>query len=301
MTHARNKKFQFFGACVICAVVLFLALVSNADAYKTEFIPDPDNVVGDFVVGPGRIELEIKPGEEKVTNIIVTNRMGDTREFRLEIEDTAGSNDPKEAVVLLGSDRGPYSLKDYISYDESSFVLRQGERATIPVTIRVPEDAEPGGLYGSVLTTTHSLPVEQGGLGEDETQGGMAIVSRIGTLFFVTVPGDIEKEGALTGFSTIPDKAVFQSGPIRFQLPWYSMPQSSRFKEVVWDRPYLFGYYEAQARINPGYGEEFEEITVSFWVLPWKMVAAGFAGLILVIFILRFIGRNFKIERKKSE
>lgn len=309
----------------MCGVVL----VSNvADAaYRIEKIPNGDVVVGDFVVGPGTANIELEPGESQVVNITATNRMGDRRRFDLGVEDAIGSNSIEQPVMLLGDERGPYSLKDYLSFEESSFILEQGERAVIPVTISIPADAEPGGFYGSVLVSTASVPGETP---DGEVRGSTAIVSRIGALFFVTVPGDVEKDGALKNFATIPDQNVFKEGPIRFQLvfentgsvhlnpygdiritnilgeevgvvdaePWYALPQSTRLKEVRWERPFLFGYYKATANVNRGYDEVVDTMEVSFWVLPWKPVALGVLVLLVVIFLIRYIGKNFQIARK---
>ena len=35
-----------------------------------------DKVIGDFVLGPGKIELEIAPGESKTVMLTVSNRIG---------------------------------------------------------------------------------------------------------------------------------------------------------------------------------------------------------------------------------
>lgn len=309
----------------VCSVVL-VSNVAEA-AYRIEQIPNGDVVVGDFVVGPGMVSVEMEPGETRVVNITATNRMGDRRRFDLSVEDAEGSNSLEQPVMLLGDQRGPYSLKDYLTYEEPSFILSQGERAVIPVTISIPADAEPGGFYGSVLVSTASVPGE----GEQgEVRGSTAVVSRIGTLFFITVPGDVAKEGRLAGFTTIPEQKVFKEGPIRFQVlfentgsvhlspygdiritnilgeevgvvdavPWFALPQSTRLKEVKWDRPFLFGYYKAEANIHRGYDEIVDTMEVSFWVLPWKPLAAGVVVIMLIIFVIRFIGKNFTIARR---
>ena len=67
--------------------------------YTTEFMDDVAGVVaGDFVVGPGKSELTIEPGQSKRVEMMVTNRTGDTREFQFEIEDASGSTDPTTPV-----------------------------------------------------------------------------------------------------------------------------------------------------------------------------------------------------------
>lgn len=322
----RDVIATLFGLCLAASG----AVLSVHAAYEIEMIPGGDQVFGDFVVGPTKIELPVEPGMEKIVELVVTNRMGEPRIFNLDIEDMKGSDNPEETVVLLGDDRGPYSLRDYLSFPEASFELAQGERARIPVTVSIPADAEPGGLYGTVLVTTTSVPKDT----VDDTSGarsGAVIVSRIGALFFVTVPGEVLKEGSLTGFSTIPEgKSIWSSGPIRFQLlfentssvhlspfgsiriknilgeeiglvevdPWFAMPQSLRRREVSFDRAHLFGYYTAEASIDRGYGGVVDTKQVSFIVIPWMLLVVAFGGLMLVFFVLRYVFRNFEIKKR---
>lgn len=324
-----NKARIALGLCFAC--VLSFNVHAAQAAYPTEMIPGGDQVFGDFVVGPTKIDLTIEPGQSRQVELMVTNRMGDRREFRLEVEDTKGSDDPRTTVVLLGNDRGPYSLRDYISFPEVSFVLSQGERARIPVTVSVPADAQPGGLYGSVLVTTHTLPKE----GDETIQGGAkagsVIVSRVGALFFVTVPGAIARDGFLESFQLSPlGKKFYDQGPINFQIlfrnngtvhlnpsatlsirnmfgeevgaqaiePWYAFPQSLRMREASWDRKYLFGKYTAEVQLKRGYDEKIDTAQVTFYVIPWMPIAGAFAALVLLFFFLRLIFRSFEIKRR---
>src|SRR5574343_157718 len=141
MSATRNNL--IFGITVAMVMVAGLVVpCSFVSAYTIETIPNPDEVFGDFVVGPGKVELEMNPGETKVVNLMVTNRMGDDRIFNLDIEDFTGSDNPESPALLLGDARGPYSLKDYLSVPEKKFELKQGQRAVIPVTVFVPADAE---------------------------------------------------------------------------------------------------------------------------------------------------------------
>jgi hypothetical protein len=305
---------------LVCA-----ALVPSSYAYEIEQLPGIDPNSRDFVVGPGKIELNIKPGEQKTTLMKVSNRLGETKNFHLEVEDFTGSNDPKQPVVLLGGQRGPYSLRDYISFENQDLELRSGERATIPVTVSVPADAEPGGLYGTVLVSVTSNPTtkEVGG-------GGAAVVSRIGTLFFVTIPGDVKKDGQVIDFGTTGKKKFFGKGPINFEIlyknessvhlnpygeisiknmygeevgslivdPWFALPQSLRLREITWNREFLFGKYTAVAQINRGYGDIIDTKEFTFYVLPWKIALMVVIGLAIVIFFIRFVSTKIEIRRK---
>lgn len=318
----KQTKYIFSTTVFVIAFAFFLVPLSFVSAYTIETIPGQD-VFGDFVAGPGKVELEIKPGESKTVNITVTNRMGDTRFFNLDVEDFTGSTNIETPVVLLGDEKGPYSLKDYISFSEKTFELKHGQRAVIPVTVFVPADAQPGGLYGSVLSSTASKSDGKAG-------ARSSIVARIGTLFFITVPGPVHHEGSLKEFTTKESQKLFGSGPVDFRLlyenkgsvyvnpygeirirniagkevanievePWFAMPGSLRSREVEWKSSFLVGKYTATASINRGYDNIVDTMEFSFWVIPVKLIALVIVVLALFILAIRFVVTRFEIKKK---
>jgi hypothetical protein len=287
-----------------------------------------DEIPGDFVVGPGRTELTLSPGESGTVELIVSNRTGVDKEFRFEIEDVTGSRDGSNALVLLGADTGPYTLKNYIQLPFTKLDLKHNQRARIPVTISIPADAEPGGRYGTILVTTVTKDaIKNAPAG---TAPASVIISRLGSHFFVRIPGDTYIDGQLQSIKTVPDKKFFSEGPIQFQLlfqnkgnlhlspygeiriknmlgeevgfveldPWFALPQSLRSREVEWNRELLVGRYTATAQINRGYDDIVDTETVTFWILPWKIVGGVFGTLFLLFVALRFIVKNFEFKRK---
>jgi hypothetical protein len=281
---------------------------------------------GDFVVGPGRAEIEVRPGQSVVLEMSITNRISDGRRFELVVEDIAGSEDGSRAVNFLGADRGPYTVKDYITFPDNYLALDLGERARIPVTISIPADAEPGGYYGGVLVST----VKDDGVDEGAGTARSPIVARIGTLFFITVPGDIVKSGKTESLSMVGDSLWYEKGPVNFSIlyentgsvhlnpygelriknlfgeevgyvelePWFVLPKSLRSRDIAWDRELLFGRYTATALINRGYDDVIDEVSVVFWVLPWKVVGGIFLFVFLVLFGIRAFLRTFEFKRK---
>lgn len=305
-----------------------LPSVTILPPYATEGIPGGDAVVGDFVVGPGKVDVTLKPGESRVVEMLVTNRTGERRVFNLTTEDMTGSTDLTKPVVLLGRDKGPYSLKDYLKVDHPSFELDHNERARIPVTISIPPNASPGGLYGSMLVDTVAIEAITGET--ENTVPQSAIVARIGTLFFVTIAGEVKREGKLLEFATVGEKSFYQHGPISFGIlhentgsmhlapygevrvsnmfgeevgyvelePWFILPQAERFREIRWDREFLFGRYTATAHINRSYDDIVDTDTFVFWVLPWKVLGGAFVGIFVILFLIRAFLRNFEFKRK---
>jgi len=288
-----------------------------------------DRVYSDFVVGPGRFDLEIAPGESRTVEMIITNRMGVPKTFTLTTEDVLGSDDPQKTVVLLGDEIGPYSVKDFISVPQNRFVLNHGERAHVPVTVSLPLDAEPGGFYGSLVTQIVSD--DQPSQGE-ELRASSKIVSRIGSLFFVTTPGEKDYDSKLVSFSTLGGQKFFSRGPVTLNLvsentgsvhvrpygeirifntlgnevgfvelpPIYILPNSVRNMETLWDRELLVGRYTAVLELNRGYEGIIDKVSYSFWVIPLELVAAIFVGFFIFFIIIRFLFSRFEFKRKDS-
>jgi len=80
--------------------------------------------------------------------------------------------------------------------------------------------------------------------------------------------------------------------------PWFVLPTSLRVREITWDREFLLGRYKVTAQINRGYDDIIDEVTVVFWVLPWKIVGGIFLILFIIIFGLRAFFRTFEFKRK---
>ena len=156
------------------------------------------------------------------------------------------------------------------------------------------------------------------------------IVARVGTLFFVTVPGAVERSGETKSLSLVKGSAWHEQGPIELAIsyentgsvhlnpygelrvknffgeevgfvelePWFALPKSFRTREVTWDRELLFGRYVATVFINRGYDDVVDEQSVVFWVLPWKVLGGIFVVVFIILFGLRLFFRTFEFKRK---
>ncbi len=315
---------------IILTVILFPVM---AKAYE---IQDLTNVEakGDFVLGPGKTEFFLEPGQKEKIDLLVTNRLGKTMDFEIDIEDFKGSQDPNESTVLLGKEKGPYSLRNYLYPEITKFTLEHGQRMVLPVEIFLPIDAEPGGLYGSVLISTNP-PKEELESEKQAAKGQMRLISRLGCLFFIRVKGDVLEEGFFKELrlgKSKEEKKFYEKGPISFVSifrnegnvhlnpygkieitnllgrkideveikPFFVMPYSERLSEIKWNREFLFGRYKALATLNRGYGEELvDQKSVVFWVLPWKIILAVLALIFLIVFFVRWLFGKFEIKRKE--
>ncbi len=309
------------GALIMSAALLLPASVFAYSIEKVDVIE-----ANDFIIEPAKIEIFADPGETIRKNITIINRVPGRSDFTIALEDFVGSDDPTVAVKLLGSEISRYSFRDNIDTEVSELSLTFGQKATIPITISVPANASPGGYYTSVIIA--HLP--QGG-SEDVT--GAKTVSRVAQLLFVRVNGEVEESGQVKEFVVTPTTPVHVSGSLGFnvlfentgnvhlapygyitvknifggivaQIPidaYYALPQSERYREVLWEPPFLFGYYTATLELNRGYRaeEKIDTLSASFIYLPLAYIISILAIIAFVLFARRFLANRFEIRRKQ--
>jgi len=307
--------------------VFFLLPVEKVFAYRIETLRvDARN---DFVLEPGKVEVFLAPGETVTRSVSITNRVPKKVRFKIETEDFVGSRDVDKAVVLLGDKKSPYSFKDALIPEIQEFDLDFGQRITIPVQIKIPQDAQPGGFYSSVIISDQPDKQKDG-----VEVSGARVISRLGALFFIRVKGDAKEEGHLEDVRIAgPDKLFYQKGPFTFQilfnntgtvhlvpygkinitnfsgsllasLPidgYFALPDSLRYREVSWYSDFLFGRYKATVELNRGYknGLDVADVqSIAFWVLPWKMILVAFGIIFVLVTTFFYIKKNFEFKRK---
>lgn len=292
--------------------LIFSASVTFAQEVVLEREQTPDmQVAGDFVVGPAKTDIVVNPGESTTFFLTVTNRLGVEKTFDLNVEDIVGSDDPAAGVVLLGEDAGPNSLRDYVSVPVENVRLAHGDQVRIPITITLSQNAGPDGRYGTVVVSTVS----------DETNSpedipSSVIVSRIGSLMFVSTPGEKTLSGNLERFGTLGEKKWFKNSPIQLGIlyknngnthltpygelriynilnqevgavdveSWYVLPQSSRLREVTWNKSPLFGRYTAVLTLYNGYEDVPQNATYTFYVVNgWFVVGVLFVAIVAAV------------------
>ncbi len=314
----------------ILVVVLFLVVLVAPGSASAFAIKQLSNmaVQNDFILGPGKVELFLAPGETAVRELKITNRTGKRIEAKVEVEDFTG--DSETASILLGEERGPYSLRDYILPEVNSFVLAHGEEARLPVTISIPADAQPGGLYGSVIISVSAEGVLSEGENGQEAKGNVSTISRLGTLFFVRVKGDVNEQGSLKSFST--DKHFYQKGPINFAIiyentgnvhqtpyaeikinnllgkqidkldvsPWFVMPGFTRKMEVQWNKGLAFGRYTAELTLNRNYGNNVDKQIINFWIVPVKIILIAVGIILILVLLIVWFTSKFELKKKRD-
>ena len=310
----KNINISIFVILFLCGFVFCNSKISAYSIEKLNFSNE-----GDIVVGPGKTELSLDPGQDSTQEIIVSNRSGATKIIDISVEDFQGTDNPNETIQFLGTGKSPYSLKDYVKPETNQITLNFGERLRLPVVISVPKTAAPGGLYGAVMVSASNIDESNNSGQSGAASGKVKIITRVASLFFITVKGDTISDGSLKDFKT--EKGFYESGPINFNItsqnngsiylspygtievrnilgqkiderqvdPWFVMPASTREREIKWNSNFLFGRYTATLLMNRGYKDVVDSKSISFWVIPWKIISIILIGLILVIWFFVWV------------
>ncbi|MFA6520402.1 MAG: hypothetical protein WCT44_02215 [Candidatus Paceibacterota bacterium] len=320
------KKTLYSSIFGILAISFFF-LPDHSYAYtKIKVDVTPQN---DFVVEPGKTEVFLNPGESMVKNISVTNRVNKTVKFKLSTEDFVGTDDANQPVILLGDTHSPYSLKDFITPEITEFSLEFGEKITIPVSVSVPLNAEPRGFYGALIVSNDPDKLTNEVI--SEAQGKTRIVSRIGSLFLLKINGEGIESGDIENFKVIgPSKLFYSERPDGFEIAYkntgnvhlvpygtitiknifgkavavlpvdayFALPDSVRYREVMWEDGFNLGRYTAHLSLYKGYNEEYVDAKVSFWIIPWKILIPVFVGILLLVTLVYYILTRFELKRK---
>mgnify|MGYP000856639290 CR=1 FL=1 len=282
-----------------------------AQAYKIEDLGNIQ-VYGDFVLSQGKFDVALNPGEQTTKEITITNRSGAAIDVEVATEDFSSPKTNQENISLLGDDKGPYSLRDYLKPELSKFTLQHGERIILPVVITIPSDSQPGGLYAAVTFSAKPSALDEA------AQSQVKTISRLASLFFVRVSGEANEAGELADFTT-PQNFYF-AAPVIFDLnfknigtvylkpagkitvknlfgktvyekslpAYYVMPGATRHNQESWYGNFLTGgIYSAKIELDRGYGNLVDIKTVYFAVLPpmallvYTVILAGLAAFVL--------------------
>lgn len=274
-------------------------------------------------IAPPVVSLTADPGEVINTQISIRDVAPTSLIVTSQVNDFTSSDREDGTPVLLGVDEpaepSPYSIIPWVdALPELQLAPREIEK--LPVTIRVPKDAAPGGYYGVIRFT--ATPPEL-----DQT--GVSLSASLGALVFIRVNGDAKEGISIEEFYTELDdnkRTLFEGKPVNFVMRVKNtgnvheqpvgkalikdsfgnnianlninlegrnvLPQTIRKfttsldKEAIGDK-FLFGRYTADLTVK--YGVDGQTVTAStaFWVIPWKLMILALIVILGLVFGFR--------------
>lgn len=286
-------------------------------------------------ISPALVDLNAERGKTYTIKLRVTNVTPATLVYSSEVNDFTSKDETGAPQVLIGSSLPPAaSVIGWVSTDQE-FTLASRETRIIYATVTIPADAEPGGHYGALRFSGHAPELKETGVGLSASAGMLMLIRVAGNInesaklesFFTALPSDKTKQASLfensdIGFVTrinndgnvhvkpvgnIQIHDVFGNAVGTVAVNDTSsnvLPHSIRRFEGEFKGNWLFGYYTADLTI--GYGSTGQAITntISFWVIPYKLIIVSLLGLVTLIFIasrlIKVYNRNI-IAKAKNE
>jgi hypothetical protein len=294
----KKNIFIFF-----CSIFLFFVPIAHAQDVS-------------LVVSPPRTDVEAKPGETVQKVIKITNNDKD-RELIMKafVIDFIVTDDLGTPIKVTTSASGRYLASPWFTLEKSEFVIPPKATEQIVVVISVPKDALPGGHYAGIFF--EPIP----------SRGAKSTVSytsaQVGSLFGITIPGDIKYDALIKSFST--KNKLLEFGPIEFnaiienqsdthirpstKITIYDMigrklvdlplnevnifPFTSRSLIGTWETVWGLGRYTAT--ISAVYGPGLvASRTMYFWILPYRLIAAILVVVLVLVVIYILINRHLK-------
>lgn len=282
-------------------------------------------------IAPPVLNLTADPGQTLKAQISLRDVSSGALLVTGEVNDfTASGEDGTPKIITDEGEPNPYSMKSWVA-PLPKLLLEPRQIENLPVTIRVPADAAPGGYYAVVRFT--ATPPELEGT-------GVSLSASLGALILLRVSGDVKEDLAIEQFevttsgklSTGRPKTVFETTPLTFVQriknngniheqptgqvtitdmfgkkiaavnvnlpPRNILPQTIRKfeqkldKSVLGDKK-LFGKYTATLTIN--YGEKKQTVTsqTTFWVIPYTLIGLGVILLVGGFLTLRFMIKRY--------
>ncbi|UPA22516.1 hypothetical protein K8942_05725 [Candidatus Peribacteria bacterium] len=280
-------------------------------------------VLNDFTLGPTRFILSMAPGEERTVDVELTNRSGTDAIFNLTSEDFI-ANPEQEGTPMFFAEGldSAYSARRWLTPEIRRVQLLHADRAFIRVTVRVPANADAGDHQAALIVTREIPPTEESGIN---------IVSRVASLFVVSVQGDVIENGLIDSLTA--SKRLNWSLPVHLRLlakntgtvhmlptgtvdirnifgipvdevpfkDWVVLRESERARTFTWSPRFALGRYTASTDFTAFNGRHLESVSTSFWVIPLLPVLVILLLIFLVSFLVQYVMARFEFRRREPE
>jgi len=274
---------------------------------------------------PPRLEITVSADGTNTQTIKVRNESSKEKSVAVSISDfIVNDNLGTPTIINASEEDNRWAASNWIQVSPSNFKLKGGETKSLSLIVTPPANALPGGHYAMVI---HS-PDDQVSL-LDST--GASIQTKVGTLVYITIPGDITQNAIIKNFSA-PKFEEF--GPIDFSTTIQNLsdihikpagnitvtnmigmksyvqfnkdgnnifPGKTRDFENQLNKKWLFGRYKAE--LNAAYGTAGGVATavVFFWVIPWRFLILVASAIIVIAAVLYTIKKKTGGQKDTEE
>lgn len=271
-----------------------------------------------------RFEVELYPGESYESSIVVSNATGSQGNFLIEAADGITTIDG--AYTL----ENPGETKDHIGkwlvLDKKEVSLANDETVIIPFKFNVPRGVQAGDYLGGISVFQTDQKGEEG-----ESSGlQLAIKTRVGVRFYLTVPGDLRKDLEITKFTAdlneqdkvSMDFGLTNKGNVRLEpkgdikiINYFTgkvvetfpidlrlvLPGSPTQVPVIWEKSSWLGKYIVKAKVD--YGTKVNEVSEQeveiFYITKKAKIGLSISALFLLLMFISIVRRATSSRLKR--
>lgn len=296
-------------------------LAASAVTAPTSPSTNTSNAGQALEIAPPVINISADPGQTITTQIKLRDVSTSKLLVKSQVNDfVAAGEDGTPKLILDEGETNPYSLKAWVD-PLAQMLMEPRQVKDLPVVIRVPANAAPGGYYGVIRFTATPPELQDTGVSLSASLGSLVLLRVNGaakegleiaefsmnsggkaTTLFESTPvtfverlkntGNIHEQPA--GQVTITDMFGNNIGLVNVNLPPRNiLPASIRkfdqkLDDTIIGKKMLFGRYTAKLVVTYGSSKQTVTKSLVFWVIPWRLIASVIVGLIVAFFLLRF-------------
>jgi hypothetical protein len=277
-------------------------------------------------INPPVINTKANPGETIKTQISIRGLSTSKLLVSNDINDfTAAGEDGSPKIMLEPGESNPYSMKSWIS-PLPKITLNPKQISDLTVNIAVPANAAPGGYFAVIRFTATAPELKDTGVALSASIGTLVLLRVNGDAkesvdveeFFTSVSGNkgslyegapiqfverIKNAGSVheqpRGQITIKDMFGQKVANLNVNLENRNvLPGSIRRFEQPLDNSVignkiLFGRYTADLVMTYGSTGQQATASLSFWVIPYRLIGGVIAIMLVLFFLIRFAIRRY--------
>lgn len=306
-----------FGTVSFLGALFFatLSLGSQALAQESESVK----------IQPTLVEEKVDPGKSFSSVLRATNLGGVTQTYTVSVQDIESIDEKGYPVFAKEHEATGFELSSWVKVPRDEIMIAPGATAEIPFTVTIPENATPGGHFGTLFLSTK---------GEKPKTVGASVAYQVGAILSFQVSGDVKEDARIRQFTS--DKTIYGDSKAVFHVKVENLgntlvrprglleivdmfgkktitlklndseaailPHAIREFTVTWDDDRVrMGKYQAIASME--YGTDVKHTIfseLSFWIVPSKVVIPVL-GIIFVVALILYLWVKLYIRKKMRE
>ncbi len=277
-------------------------------------------------ISPSIFDMSATPGQEWRSSLRIINVNEFDLTVYLEVVNFSpnGEGGDGRFIPISQTDADGSTIAEWFIVSKEPITIPREQSKEVPIAVRVPVDASPGGHFAAILVGTKPITPEPG-------QARVQTSQMVTSLFFARVAGDINESGHIREFRTT-DKyldrpeATFElrfenkgnvhlkpQGDIRITNMWgqergvIPINQNSHFGNVLpesirkftftwkgeWSISDIGRYTAATTLVYGENGRQFTSSETVFWVIPFKLLTIIFVSLLLFVLLTTWLVRLY--------